>query len=676
MNSNTYLLIIVSFILAMSIAWLWYKDKVFKGRLYWMLLVVRGLALWGLALLLINPVIKDYTVYTEKPVLNILADNSASMTLLDDPANIREGIEKLQNDQEIREVFDVQTFVFDRDLKMSDSVPKFDGTQTNISKALLRLKNLEGSGKSATILISDGNSTYGEDYRYNTAGVSGPVYTVVVGDSTRYEDLFIERLNVNRYAYLNNKFPVEVFPGYEGEKEMTLEVEISDNKGVVGREKVNIRPGQASPAVNFELEAGTPGLKKYKVAIKPVSDERNTDNNEATFAVDVLDQRNKVALVAEIMHPDLGSLKNILEGSNQRSVELLSPAQVKNIEDFDLYILYQPGAGFDTLLRELNERAKNYWLIGGATTDWSFINGSQAVFTREVTYTPEDVGGGFNSGFGAFQAEDPGFDGYPPLPTILGDFIFRGTYESLLFKNIGGIATSRPLLFTAEENDQRIAVLDGSGIWKWRLWHYSENESFEVFDEFWNKLVQYLASGNRKERLNISYEPFYYANAPIRINAGYYDKNFEFDPGEILQMEIRHKDSARTMSIPMMSGRNDYEGDISGLQPGAYEFTVKVPSQSLSRSGQFTILEFNVEQQFVNTDDDRMRYLADITGGKMTRLDDLSALVEELKANTELKPVQKRKENIVPLLEWQWLLFGIAALLAIEWVTRKYNGLI
>ena len=39
-------------------------------------------------------------------------------------------------------------------------------------------------------------------------------------------------------------------------------------------------------------------------------------------------------------------------------------------------------------------------------------------------------------------------------------------------------------------------------------------------------------------------------------------------------------------------------------------------------------------------------------------------------------PIQKSSKNIVPLIDWKYLLFLIVLTLAIEWFLRKYNGLI
>jgi hypothetical protein len=44
------------------------------------------------------------------------------------------------------------------------------------------------------------------------------VFPVVLGDTTKLLDLKINQLNVNKYAFYRNKFPVEVFLQYSETK--------------------------------------------------------------------------------------------------------------------------------------------------------------------------------------------------------------------------------------------------------------------------------------------------------------------------------------------------------------------------------------------------------------------------------------------------------------------------
>ena len=50
-------------------------------------------------------------------------------------------------------------------------------------------------------------------------------------------------------------------------------------------------------------------------------------------------------------------------------------------------------------------------------------------------------------------------------------------------------------------------------------------------------------------------------------------------------------------------------------------------------------------------------------------------LIAQLLKDKRYTPVQKSVENIVPLIDWRWLLALLAGLLTTEWLMRKYNGL-
>lgn len=493
----TLLLIVLTFFLAFALSYFWYRGKNTSGGLFLTLFLLRGFALWGLAILLINPLFEKYTYSTEKPTLNVLVDNSASMEHLGAAEEVSLALTALRNNKELRDAFNVSYYSLGDDLKLMDSLPRFDEAQTNIAGAFSRLQKIDAAARSATLLISDGNSTYGADYQYHTSGWERPVFAIVAGDTTRYDDLSIERVNVNRYAYANNRFPVEVFPALQGQDDVNTLMEVRLNDRVVYKKNIRMQAGAAAVAEEIELEAGNPGLKRYRVTLTPLEGEKNTANNSYDFAVEVIGDRNRVAIVAAGSHPDLGALLKVLSRQGQRQVSIVSPAEAKAVENFDLFVLFDPDRSFTDLFANLDRARKNYWIIAGEATDWNSINSSQNLFSREVTYNSEFVQGRVNPGFGEFRFDNLELAGAPPINSLLGDFIIHANYDILIYKNISGIETNRPLLFTTDNSGRRVAVLDGNGLWKWRLWHYAEHESFEAFDTFWNTLAQYLLTGSK-----------------------------------------------------------------------------------------------------------------------------------------------------------------------------------
>src|SRR5690606_34168287 len=145
-------------------------------------------------------------------------------------------------------------------------------------------------------------------------------------------------------------------------------------------------------------------------------------------------------------------------------------------------------------------------------------------------------------------------------------------------------------LATYEINDRREAVLNGEGIWRWRAQSYLDDQSFENFDNFIGKLIQYLSSNQKRNRLNVTYESFYNGNDNITVAAQFFNKNYEFDATANLQISLKNKDDQSTKTYPFLLKNTSYEVDLSGLPAGDYEFTVSVSSENISTSGIFKVL--------------------------------------------------------------------------------------
>src|SRR5690606_12097894 len=103
-----------------------------------------------------------------------------------------------------------------------------------------------------------------------------PVFPVIFGDTTKYTDLKIQQLNVNKYTYLKNKFPVEIIINYEGRSRypsgsVNTRFVISNGDNILYSENITLSPGINSKIINAELTASSIGVKKYKAEIIPLS---------------------------------------------------------------------------------------------------------------------------------------------------------------------------------------------------------------------------------------------------------------------------------------------------------------------------------------------------------------------------------------------------------------------
>ena len=266
-------------------------------------------------------------------------------------------------------------------------------------------------------------------------------------------------------------------------------------------------------------------------------------------------------------------------------------------------------------------------------------------------------------------------------------FIRKGIEQNSFFKELGaqggdviksinGTQLDEPLLATFEEAGRRQAILVGEGIWRWRAQSYLDDQSFEAFDNFMGKLVQYLGSKERRNRLNVNYESFYNGNDNIKITAQFFNKNYEFETNANLSINLKNKETEAVKTIPFILKNTNYQVDLSGLEPGDYTFTVSVANENIARSGELKILDYNVEQQFLNANVDKLKRLADKSEGTSYFIDNTDSLIENLVDDSRFAIVQKSSKNIVPLIDWKYLLVIISLSLAAEWFIRKYHGLI
>ena len=107
-----------------------------------------------------------------------------------------------------------------------------------------------------------------------------------------------------------------------------------------------------------------------------------------------------------------------------------------------------------------------------------------------------------------------------------------------------------------------------------------------------------------------------------------------------------------------------------------YSFTVRATNENISKSGSFIILEYQVEQQFLNADVIKLRKLATNSLGTSYFISKADDLVNDLLNDNRYQTIQKEHKNTIPLINWKYLLFFMAISLALEWFLRKYNGLI
>ncbi len=674
MQTDNFLYIIGTAIAALLIAAFHYLyTSKNNKKVNTLLTFLRFISLFSLFLLLLNLKFEQKAIKIVKPHLIVAVDNSKSIQHLDGGSIVNVCLETLRNNSALNDKFSIDYYSFGDAVTILDSID-FNQSQTNITKPFKQFEELYKNEIAPVILISDGNQTFGSDYEFYN--YKQPIFPIVIGDTIQFDDLKISQQNVNRYTYLKNKFPVEVFLNYDGEKRITPTFSVFKGNQKIYSKKLNFYSKNNSQNISFYLTANSVGTHYYTSKISYLDSEKNTINNVKNFIVDVVDEQTKVLIVTSFLHPDVGMLKESIESNKQRKVTIKTNLEEFEVQEYQLVVLYQPTSEFQNVFSELKENNKNHFIITGSKTDWKFLNTIQNNFSKNWIENTQNYAPIFNSNFSTFVADDLGFDNFSPLVDKFGTIEFNIPIESLLFQKMDSYATEKPLLATYEIEERRIAILFGENSWRWRMTSKLENDSFESFDNLINKIIQYLSSNIKSNRLSIDYKPIYYAGNKITVNAKYLNKNYQFDSTAKLWISVKNRLTNKHQKSPLSKINNNYLATLDGLSSGDYDFTISVDNETEKVNGRFKILEFAVEQQFVNANHRKLNAISKRSLGKTYFSTTIPVLINDLINDDRFKPIQRTENKQNSLIDWEWLLGLIIVSLSIEWVIRKYNGLI
>ncbi|MGI9531399.1 hypothetical protein [Lutimonas sp.] len=632
--------------------------------------VLRFISIFCILILLVNPKFEQKSTENYKPVLLLGVDNSNSINYLNREQLASELRGKLLENKDLQERFDVSVYNFGSGIS-TDTVLNFQDSQTDIYKLVNGLNAMSTDQTSALVLLTDGNQTLGRNYTFMSS--KNPVYPVVLGDTLLYDDIEISKVNVNAYASLDNNFQVELFLNSRVSRQVNSKLTIAHDGKSVYTTDVRFSKNNSSVYVDLFLEADSVGMQLYTAELTPFQGERDIRNNNFNFGVEILDEQTEVVIVHNIVHPDLGMIKRSVETNKQRKAKLVS------VQDFDansnrdaVLIMYQPDVTFKEVFEQVEVQNANYLIITGSHTDWNFLNTAQVDFSKKTSGIIENIFPVYKNDFSTFYTEDLGYQMFPPLLGALGEIQFKGSFEVLLTQKMNDIATNIPLLVAYDSNNVKRIALFGEGIWKWRAESYRSEKSFEKFDIFFNSLIQFLQLSERSKNMELFYEPVYNANENIKIQVKNYDKNLNLELNSELLLRIEGKEE----QIPFYVSKNFYEAQLSDYEPGTYQFEVIDRDANKKQSGSFVVIPYAAEQSAQGPNVTGLKQLAIASEGQLFFEDQIELLISELANDETFKSIQKERFNLVSLIDWKWLLALIILSLSLEWLLRKYRGMI
>ncbi|HMK37866.1 MAG TPA: hypothetical protein VK569_00905, partial [Bacteroidota bacterium] len=559
-----------------------------------MLSILRGAALALVLLMLLEPVLRTSSITRHPPVVAILADRSASMSIVDRTGNRAEQTNRLLTTvipEAVPSGVQIETYSFGTSLRgpLRHSLDSSADEVTDIAGAFRALAHeRERFNIQAVIMLSDGMYTRGENPVYGAGELEVPVLTIGIGDTEQQKDVLISRITSNDVVYAGSAAPVDVViksSGYGGQK---AEVTLNDGSRVVDRTAVVLPAGTAEVATRLSYTPEGEGSRRYAVKVSSLPGELTAANNRRLFSVKVLRSTMRVLILAAGPSPDLRVILGTLAEDPNISVRALTqkpgegfyegPLTLQAVDSADCILtigLPDPvtAPGTVELVRSaIAGRRKPLFFIGGKSIDLSklpimapslpVIAGGASPPEQEVEFVPDPSSVDHPL---LALGSDIGQNVWNHLPPVFGvsaAYKLREGAIALGSPRVRNLVLPEPFVAIRDIGETRSLSIMGYGLWRWRLMAQGNTDTAPLFASFLSAAVRWLTS--REEGRSVRVAPVsdqFSRGEPVSFTGQVYNTNSQ--PVENAQLSVE------------ITGEGEHvQADLHSLGSGRYEGTV------------------------------------------------------------------------------------------------------
>ena len=650
------------------------------------LATLRFLSFFTIAILLLSPFISNLNKITKNPIIITAWDNSSSMISTQDSIIINSEITNIRDaiSSNLEDNYSVIEYTFGASTNTINQL-NFGEKKSDYSEVISSIANNHfNENIGAVIIAGDGIYNQGKNPVNLLSDINFPIYTIGFGDTTKVVDARIQNVQVNRTSFSGNRFPVEIDVHLSKLNNKPLKLSIIQNDIELASLMITPPNDNFLFSTEFILEAGNPGLKHFEVNIEKIENEQNIKNNSSEFVINVLENKQKILILSDGAHPDIGAIKNTLDLQKTYEVSVFTeePYPV-NISDFNLLILNQlPTSGKS--VAEIIKSAELYripilFIVGNKTFLPQLNMLAQGATITQLAGTGEAAQATINPTYATFKISEEFKEllpKFPPLQVAYADFKLEPEFTTILYQKILNIETAKALIATGYKNGRKIGFIFGEGIWRWRLYDYYANQNQNQFNELINKLIQYLALRENEDNFILEFKPVYTEIDDVILNAEVYNDAFERITSEEVNIEIQNTNGEKFDFTFDVQGEKYYL-NVGHLPTGDYNFeaNVKIGKETFNEIGSFTVIPVNFEDVVTRANHNMLYQLAAQSGGQFYMPNEIEKLITEIKNNNQLKATTYFQEMVHEILNLRWLFFIMLLLLSVEWFLRKFWGI-
>lgn len=631
------------------------------------LFFIRFSILTSLFFLLLSPIFNIIIKNIERPSIILLQDASKSVRI-----DIKNDFKKIQN--ELLD-FDVSIYNFSDQLNEGFADTNL-GLYTNIDLALTNINDLYSNRNlSSVVIATDGLYNRGKNPLYSEK-FNFPIYSLILGDTAEQVDISIDKIEHNELAFLGNYFPVKIRIKSTSAKNKNFKLKIRQNDSIIFTKSFVSILNNEYFEIKEDFLANKIGMNKYSISVSEFANEQNVINNYADFFIDIIDSKSKILIFNDKPHPDIAAFVSSIS-SNENYDYTISKTENYSLDfsDFNLIVFHS--------IKNLNEKfileifESKIPLLLFCTNDFNNMN----TFFSSVDFlnkgSVDEVYPFLSSTFDDFQLSDSVknmISLMPPLNLQFGSYFVNNPSKVLLYQKIKDINSLNPLI-SFENIDKRIGIIFGEGYWKWRLRNFYLNNSHNSFDDFFNKVIQYLVTNEDKSKLRLDYNKSYFENESIIISAELYNSSFDLYNEKNIELKLFNSKN-EIFDYNFDKYENSYSLNIGALESDNYRFEVFVKDSDVStKTGVITVKPVKVEELNLISDYNFLNNLSSANNGSLFWPNEINLLISEIKSSKSQKII-RTSNDILKLIDINSLLIFLLFFIFLEWFIRKYNGLI
>jgi hypothetical protein len=600
---------------------------------------------------------------------------------------------------------------------------------TNLSDGLLNRITDKEAERIAAVLVSDGQHNEGSS-PLGTAKMLGnrqiPVYTVVVGSTALPDDIAILNVKTPPSVFYKDRVKGEVVlkddmpPG----RPFTVKIECAGQvvwEKKMSTEQTHLRSVPFDFPVQTLIEKVATSREKgievlnqpltFHASVSPVDGEKEKSNNEADFSLHAIMQRRKVLILDGRPRWEVRYLRNLFDRDDQWEVNALVadrgnegwtrgknigqfPGDKETLFSYDLIVFGEVPRQFLNKLEEqewirdfVAKRGGGMLVIDGRRGHISNFVGTPleplfpvdwkaAETTKPTSLKLTDVGA--KKAFLQIAAEaDRNADTWAGLqaPHWVAPVRALPTSEVLLEAVIG--ERKVPALVSRRFGAGKVLFSGFDESWRWRY------EVADLFHQrYWNQIVR-----------EIMEPPFTVRDSRVSLNVG----KLVYGPEESIDIRARlrdadgrplvntgaealiYRDGKRVATVKLAGDENAaglFQGQVAALPGGSYE--VRVRAEGAPEPDGTLKTEFKVQPReagelaVLNANEELLQKMAAQSGGEFFREEEARELVGRL------EPLSRERvfESDTALWQSWWWFAPLVALLTLEWILRKWTGML